>query len=145
MRASSTIPTVDTWDAFDKLFGIEVARFSRVFPECSTTRWTVTDGPFTLPGLTGYRDVAYADLSRTPRVVVFHRKILGRRVTNVVAVIRHELGHVCDRFAITEPAGREQRADNLAEYVTGERIFYDKDHVQTVESGTYPRPRHLHQ
>jgi hypothetical protein len=141
-KASSTI---DSADDLNKLFADEVARFAAVFPACADTRWCFTPLPYTLPGKIAYRDVAYAEVDRVPRVVVFHPKILGRRTVNVVAVIRHELGHICDPWVMSEPLNREQRADNIAEHVTGQRIYYDHNDMQTLEVGQYPRPAHLHQ
>lgn len=68
------------------------------------------------------------------------------------AIIRHEIGHIID-FAvppdvlfgwlpsITETP--ERRADDLASWLWGDRIFYDNDDVQTLRPGISPRPERL--
>jgi hypothetical protein len=40
--------------------------------------------------------------------------------------------------------GREQVADDIAERVTGQRISYDHDLVQTIGPGIWPRPLSIH-
>jgi hypothetical protein len=56
----------------------------------------------------------------------------------------HELAH-----AVLSQAGEEdhseQDADDLAEELFGHRISYDKDDVQTLGKGRYPRPDWLEQ
>jgi hypothetical protein len=61
---------------------------------------------------------------------------------NLVAVLRHELGHLADVHRDRD--GSERRADRVAEEATGERIYYDARDVQTTKPGTWPRPKHLH-
>lgn len=63
----------------------------------------------------------------------------GRRSeARVRGLVRHELGHLALRGG-----GSEQDADDVAEAVTGQRIYYDRDEVQTTGRGRWPRPRHL--
>lgn len=61
---------------------------------------------------------------------------------NVRGLIRHEFGHIVDPDP--DARGREQRADDIAEWVTGRKIRYDAQDVQTTGRGRYPRPRYLH-
>lgn len=84
--------------------------------------------------------MAVADLETFEVLLV--RRALALPRANVVGLIRHELGHHAD----VDPAAPnlEQRADDMAEYVTGERIRYDRRNIQTVGPGRWPRPRNLH-
>lgn len=61
--------------------------------------------------------------------------------TNLVGLIRHELGHLADTHV--RQSGSERRADAIAKKVTGQAIRYDRDDIQTVGSGVSPRPRRL--
>jgi hypothetical protein len=87
------------------------------------------------------RDVAAAQ-QRPPKVWFVHRALYLPE-ENLVALIRHELGHICDPTPRRE--GSEQRADDIAEMVTGQKIRYDDRDLQTVGPGRYPRPRYLPQ
>jgi hypothetical protein len=83
------------------------------------------------------RDVAwYEPATRTINIT---KRVLAFQPPQIKALIRHEFGHVLDEN------GSEQRADDLAEWVTGEPIYYDRDDIQTLEMGTHPRPLHLPQ
>jgi predicted Zn-dependent protease len=73
-----------------------------------------------------------------PPIVGLYRDALRLPEANVVALIRHELGHV------SAPTGSEQHADNVAHVVTGQPIRYDARRIQTIGPGTYPRPRSIH-
>jgi len=73
--------------------------------------------------------------------ITFYKRLLSLPRENVLGVVRHELGHACDKD-FDEP-DCEQRADDVAEKFTGEKIRYDCDEIQTVGKGKYPRPGHL--
>jgi hypothetical protein len=88
-----------------------------------------------------YRDVAYVTVGGdTPRLVVVERLLRMPR-ENVLGVLLHEFGHLVDT---SDAPGAERRADRIAERVSGMRISYDADDLQTVGEGTRPRPAHLH-
>lgn len=129
-------------DELARLFLDERAAFAVVCPKAAQASLTVVDRPCSFAGHEcRVRDVAYADCS-TGEIVML-RRALRFPYENIVAVLRHEFGHICDprvRFA-----GRERRADDIAEYVRGDRIYYDFRDVQTIRRGTWPRPSHLHQ
>lgn len=90
----------------------------------------------------------------------FHLKIAERFLAaelNVQdAIVRHELGHVVDFSAESDPLNdwakgrgvelaptKELRADGIAEAIWGGRIFYNDADVQTLGSGVFPRPQRL--
>lgn len=85
------------------------------------------------------RDLAwYEPDTRTINIIA---KVLTFKPVQVAALIRHEFGHAIDR-QIDRP-NSEQRADDLARWVTGEPIYYDGDDIQTLDEEAYPRPGHL--
>lgn len=118
----------------------ERRRFARFFPHVAHTRFVLLDQPYTSPWNRRFRDLAFAE-PEIPRVSMLLRALDLPRA-NVQGLIRHELGHVADDNV--DRRGKEQRADDIAEYVTGERINYDQDDIQTTARGKYPRPLHLH-
>lgn len=120
------------------LFAIERERFARMFPAAAAARLVLEDTPCA-HGLCGYRNVAWT-FPGDPEVYMLVRA-LALPEQNVLALFRHELGHLVDEH-VHEP-GAEQRADDLAEYVTGEPIRYDADDIETLGPGVYPRPLHL--
>lgn len=126
-----------------RLFRRERARFARAFPHVAATRLVVLARACTGAPHCGWRDVAYATTGPGAPRVAFLARALVLPAPNLVGLIRHELGHVADPWI--ERAGREQRADDIAEWVTGERIYYDRRFVQTIGRGRWPRPAHLHQ
>lgn len=71
-------------------------------------------------------------------------KIYDADYNRYAALLMHELAH-----AVLSQAGEEdhseQDADDLAEELFGHRISYDKDDVQTLGKGRYPRPDWLEQ
>jgi hypothetical protein len=90
----------------------------------------------------------------------FHLKVAERFLQADLAVqdaiIRHEIGHIVDFSAESEPLNawaqgrgvtlastRELRADGLAEAIWGERIHYNDADVQTLSGGVSPRPERL--
>lgn len=77
-----------------------------------------------------------------PGTIRVGRRILRLSRYGARAVLLHELGHLADRRLDDE--GREQRADDIAWAVTGVRIRYGANDVQTTHaSGRWPRPRYL--
>jgi hypothetical protein len=123
-----------------QLFKRELAVFSRTFPRMKSTRFVLLDQSCTGPGHCRFRDLAYAE-PRIPQVTMLCRTLL-LPTENVRGLILHELGHVADVHH--DRAGREQRADDIAEWVTGTRISYDRHSIQTTAPARYPRPRNLH-
>lgn len=123
------------------LFARERARFARVFPDVRRACLVIDDARCG-PGLCRARDIAYMTHGRRGATVVLLARALALPRQNIVAVLRHELGHAAD----PRPGARggEQRADDIAEYVTGQRIYYDTIRLQTTGVGTYPRPLSLH-
>ena len=119
------------------LFIRERARFSAVYPKAASARLFIVDEP---PAT--YRDYARAVVGRNSRSIIFLRRSLWLPERNIVALIRHELGHCVDS---SSASGAEQRADDIAEFVTGKKIRYDTYNLQTTGKGRYPRPLHLHQ
>lgn len=140
-----------------QLFAEEQARFAAAY------------GPRSLPALAtlhlidarcpgdkgpcGLRNVAQATWVRAPGggrsrgAVELARRALALPPATLVAVLRHELGHLADD-RVEEP-GSEVRADRIAERVGGQPFYYDARHLQTVDPhapGAHRgRPRHLHQ
>jgi hypothetical protein len=121
------------------IFSIEKGKFEEFF-KVSDITLCVHDLEYT-PGCSGYRDIAWADpKDRTVnicfRALEFHRD-------NIIALIRHEIGHLCDPFYLTKNA--EQRADDIAYLVTGQRINYSGPYlIQTIAKGEHPRPKIIH-
>ena len=87
----------------------------------------------------------------------FPPRIVDLPISQVDAVIRHELGHVADFIVpymeleewaqaqgMSLPSTPERKADALAELIWGEKIYYNEALVQTFDSsGTAPRPEQL--
>jgi len=119
------------------LFETERKRFARYFNRAARVEMQIETSRCVSPDHCAYRDFGYTDT----RVVVLHHRILKASRNRAVGLIRHELGHVCDP-TIWNP-GAEQRADDIAELVSGEKIRYDHRDVQTVGRGAYPRPTYL--
>lgn len=94
------------------------------------------------PEVDEYRAVAWA--IKEKKTVNLLNRALELDKETIIGLIIHEIGHLCDPFVESE--GREQRADDLAELITGHRISYTKPHLlQTICLGIYPRPQTLHQ
>lgn len=122
-----------------KLFDSEKKKFERFF-KLADVVLRVHDIKNT-PGCSGYRDVAWADTKE--RTVNICSRVLDFHRNNIVALLRHEIGHLCDPFYLTKHA--EQRADDIAYLVTGQKINYSGPHlIQTIGPGIYPRPKILH-
>ena len=90
----------------------------------------------------------------------FHLKVADRFLEAELsvqdAIVRHEIGHIVDFSTESAPLNawaegrgielastREQRADGIAEAIWGGRIYYNESDVQTLVSGTSPRPERL--
>ena len=116
----------------ERIFARELARFSAVYPHLARTRAAIT----VTPRDRNPRSYAWCFVSR--QEVWFIEKVLDLPDENVIALVRHELGHLADPWD-----DGEQHADDVAEHVTGERIRYDENDVQTTGPGAYPRPRYL--
>lgn len=93
-----------------------------------------------------YRDMAWAEIERDQIIlrsarVSLMEKALDLSENNLIALLRHEIAHCIDPF-VNEP-GAEQRADDIAYLVCGDKIRYDGDLIQTIGYGSYPRPLKL--
>lgn len=131
---------------FQRLFATERARFAAHYPNYSKiarTELQLISGPCTLPGNCAYRDFAYALPFTGQPAIVINVRLFTFPMDNIIGVLRHEFGHICDPNASNR--GREQVADDIAEIVTGQRVNYDRFDIQTIGAGRYPRPKHLHQ
>ena len=120
------------------IFREERKRFAAVFPRLARATLTIVDALCLEGGECEARDLARCF------VADIEIELLRRALTSearVRGLLRHELSHAAD-LRVLEP-GREQRADDIAERVTGERVYYDRDDVQTTRHGTYPRPKRL--
>lgn len=129
---------------FLALFAQQRALFARWFPRAALTQLELSDPSKCIkPGYCSNRDFAYADLGSN--VLVFHPRFLAYPVENQVGLLRHELGHAVDSVPYVINTGGEQRADDIAERVTHQKIRYDFDTwLQTVGPGLYPRPVGIH-
>ena len=128
------------------MFLRERQSFAQVFPfaRVATARLVIVESRCPNPPC-AERDYACAESAgeSVPGVITMTRRVLALPRSNVVGLIRHELGHLADRSI---RGGAEQRADDLAERATGVRVRYDRRDLQTTHnSGRWPRPKHLHQ
>ena len=124
------------------IFREECARFVAAFPRSRRIRrayLTIVDAPCFGRGPCAERDLAEC-FTDTGEVRLLRRALTSE--SRVRGLVRHELGHICD--PAIDRAGREQRADDIAERATGRRVYYDRADVQTTRRGRYPRPAHLH-
>lgn len=123
----------------EKLFREQLREFRKFFP-LRGVKFVVHNRFFT-PGCDRFRDVAWA--STDDNTINFCARVLDFSENTVTALMRHEIGHLCDTFRDTE--GKEQRADDIAELVFGDKIRYSGPHkLQTIGEGQYPRPKELH-
>lgn len=111
-----------------RIFVLERKRFARTYPSVATATFEIIDRD-------GDSDRDYAQ--ELDLRVSLLRRALALPKRNVVALIRHELGHCAT------PGGSEQDADDAAEHATGVKIRYDTRDVQTIGPGKYPRPLYL--
>jgi len=127
--------------ALATLFVAERARFARWYPVCAGAWLSLTDAPCPLPPCAG-RDYGVANLETLEICLTFRVLTLPRE--NVVAIVRHELGHIADPTPNARNA--ERRADRIAARVGGQMIRYDADMVQTIDPAApyRVRPASLH-
>lgn len=123
------------------IFKTERARFAKVFPRVAEASLVVIDRECPRGYGCALRDYARCDVVSL-QIEFSRRGIKELTRANLIGILRHELGHLAD--PIVTKLGAEQRADDIAAYVTGERIYYDENDVQTLRHGKYPRPRYLH-
>ena len=91
------------------------------------------------------RDIAQTNISfGNYAEMIYTDKILQDKYI-AEAIVAHEFGHVIDPWLKDNVEGKEKRADMLAELVTGNRIYYNKDKIQTFKRGVFPRPCGIHQ
>lgn len=118
----------------------ERAAFAARFPRVHGAGLSLLNQPCSIGGRCGERDLGWADTTNN-RVFLLDR-VLTLPTNRIIGLIRHELGHLSDA-RVTQP-GAEQRADDIAEMVTGQPIRYDAKDIQTIGAGKYPRPLYLH-
>tara|TARA_Y100000310_G_scaffold344831_1_gene459839 strand:- start:205 stop:627 length:423 start_codon:yes stop_codon:yes gene_type:complete len=80
--------------------------------------------------------------------LTFSEKLLKEPGHRVRAIIRHEIGHVVDFSGIADPLADlpttpERKADAIAKRIWNQPILYDTEGVQTLTTGTSPRPEKL--
>jgi transposase-like protein len=137
-----------------ELFVRERGRFAKRFPRVAEASIEVSEAPCSAAhGRCGFRNVAYCswtgpDGAKKYQRVVVVRRLLSMPRENVVGVIRHELGHLADDHV--SEGGAERRADEIAERVTGAKVRYDANDLQSAGACRTPpcrdeRPGHLHQ
>ena len=132
------------WGRVLDVFVTEQNRFAGACPHVADAILMVNVNECSLPDKCRPRDFAYSLPYARPQVIVFHARSHRMPQSNLVALMRHELGHLCDPVPYVPNTGREQAADDIAEAITGERIYYDGMALQTLEPGEYPRPLWLH-
>jgi len=103
------------------------------------------------------RNMAYCYVEHDGSIfIVISPKLAEGSSSRVEAILRHELAHAIEfhtgETELREMArvdgnklhrGEELRADQIAEIIWGDPIYYDKIDVQTLERGQRPRPKHL--
>jgi hypothetical protein len=87
------------------------------------------------------RDLAWYD----PQANEIHllARTLHGKLSTIVGLIWHELGHAAD--AQSDKPGAERRADAIALAAVGKPVRYTKSGVQDSDRGTAWRPDWLHQ
>lgn len=136
----SRIPTIQNLNRLSYYFLAERARFVEVYPHIASARLILHIGK--LHPNSKLRDLAFAIVDDL--TVHVSSLLLNRSDENIIGILRHELGHLCDLEPYIPNSGQEQLADNITEYVSGAKIYYDSDDVQTIAPGKYPRPLYLH-
>ena len=123
----------------ENLFREQLTGFRRYF-QLKGVKLVIHDRFFT-PECYSYRSLAWADSNLWTVNLV--RRVLEFSDDSIIALMRHEIGHLADTYRDTP--GAEQRADDIAELVFGDRINYSGPHkIQTIGNGEYPRPKELH-
>lgn len=75
-------------------------------------------------------------------IVVAPKLVVCDDEERVQGVLRHEFGHAV-LWHMGKMNHSEREADTMGEDLFGEPIYYDAETVQTLASGTRPRPHHL--
>jgi hypothetical protein len=121
-----------TWEDAVEIFERERSRFVRA-------GYSVEHAALVLRKFKRKSSRDCAEMDPNTGVISFHPDAGFLTRDQVTALIRHELAHVADD-GLTE-AG----TDKLAERVTGERIYYGPDDIQTTVAvgGQRPRPKRL--
>ena len=127
-----------TPDGARAIFREERERFASVYPRVAKATLEIVNAQCLGDGSCERRDLARC-YPPTCEVQLLRRALTSE--ARVRGLLRHELAHACDRSWTRK--GREQRADDIVERVTGQRVYYDNDDVQSTRRGTYPRPKHL--
>lgn len=124
-----------------KVFADKLVVFRKYFPkQLVGVKLVVHDKQFT-PGCNKFRDIAWADINL--KTVNICRRVLNFSDNTIIGLLTHEISHLCD--TAVESDNKEQRADDIAELVTGQRIKYSGPYMlQTIGEGVYPRPLGLH-
>ena len=123
----------------ENLFKEQLTVFRRFFP-LKNVSLVIHDRFFT-PDCNSFRDAAWA--STNDMTVNIVKRVLDFSDKTIIALFRHEIGHLCDPFV--ESDKKEQRADDIAELVFGDKIKYSGPYkIQTIGEGEYPRPDNLH-
>lgn len=122
-----------------RVFRAQRAAFAGFHAPVILAKLYVVDRRCPEPGRCAYRDLAWMQRGN---VYLLRRALrMGRDV--VAALLAHELGHAVDPWVWLP--GSEQRADDIAEMVLGQRVRYTRvTRVQTFGPGLYPRPEGLH-
>lgn len=83
------------------------------------------------------------DFAKTSgKIIYLSPKILNADESRVRGLLYHEIGHVL-LMREGDFEHSERTADMIAELCFGSPLYYDKDGVQNISSGTRPRPPHL--
>jgi hypothetical protein len=137
-RVEVAMPRTVTIARARNIFREERRRFAAVYPRVANATLEIVDAPCLGDGACERRDLARC-YPPTGEVHLLRRALTSE--ARVRGLLRHELAHAADRSWTRK--GREQRADDIAERVTGQRVYYDHEDVQTTRRGTYPRPKRL--
>ena len=91
-----------------------------------------------------YRDHAYTFQNEDDDLyIVISDKLIHSSRDRIQAIMRHELAHAWFLNDGNEHHS-ERDTDQLAEDLWGDRLYYDEDDIQTLNSdGTHPRPSYL--
>lgn len=123
-------------ESLQRIFDREVVRFAEQYPGVMGAELRVRPRRFSPGSRETFRDIAWC-YPTSMRVYMVRRSLTLHR-ENLVAIVRHELAHLC------EPSWTEVEADALAARIGRQPIRYDARGVQTVGKGG-PRPRGIHQ
>lgn len=124
------------------MFRRERAKFAKHYPDVAIAGLCMDSRRCSPRSPCRVRDVAWCSLDTG--IITLVDRVLGLPRANIVALIRHELGHLAD--PTPNKPGAEARADRIAYEVTGQRIRYDGHDLQTTSpKGRKTRPKHLHQ